>query len=59
MTQWMLYVASKRQKRTNWRAAKEALAALRMVGVGPGVKMSSQSLTMKDDMVDDVSRGRY
>jgi hypothetical protein len=38
----MLYVPMKRAKKRSWSAAKEALVAMRRVGVGPGVKMDSQ-----------------
>lgn len=35
----MLYVRARRTRRTTWRAAKEALVAMIMDGVGPGVNM--------------------
>lgn len=39
MTKWTLYVRARRTRKTIWRAAKEALVATIMEGVGPGVKM--------------------
>lgn len=51
MTKWMLCVPRRRAKRTAWRAAKEALVALRRVGVVPGVKMLDQRSSRKDAML--------
>ena len=50
-TKWMLEVAMRRIRRRSWSAPKEALVAMRRVGVGPGVKMDSQRSTRKLAMV--------
>jgi hypothetical protein len=54
-TKWMLEVAMRRIRRRSWRAPKEALVAMRRVGVGPGVKMDSQRSTRKLAMVEGLA----
>ena len=44
----MLYVAIRRQSRTNCRQANEALVATRRVGVGPGVNMLLERSSKND-----------
>ena len=48
ITKWMLHVAKRRHARTICRAAKVTFVAIRRVGVGPGVKIDSQSFVAKD-----------
>lgn len=45
------YVATRRMKRSSWRAAKAAFVAISRVGVGPGVKMEFQSSSRKEAMI--------
>lgn len=49
---WTLYVRNRRTRRTTCRAAKEALVAIMMEGVGPGVKMEEMRSVKKVAMVD-------
>lgn len=42
----------RRTRSTTWRAAKEALVAIMMEGVGPGVKMEEMRSVKKVAMVD-------
>lgn len=51
----MLYVPMKSAKKRSWRAAKEALVAIRRVGVGPGVKIDSHRSSKKLDAMLVVS----
>ena len=48
------YVATRRMKRSNWRAAKAAFVAINSVGVGPGVKMEFQSSSRKEAMIQGM-----
>lgn len=45
----------KSAKKRSWRAAKEALVAIRRVGVGPGVKIDSHRSSKKLDAMLVVS----
>ena len=53
---WTLYVRTRRTSSTTWRAAKEALVAIMIEGVGPGVKMEEMRSVKK---VAIVEMGRY